>query len=305
MPYLHDCLLIQAQRIVALGKLLDLLRPQVVVTEYDRNFFASVLVQTANIRNIPTITMMHGVINPPYGYTPVLAKKVLCWGRRQLRQLIELGVEEQRVKVTGCHRLRRGVNVNVENVKRKLFSMPTEFVAILATNPGNTEEKERLVEIFCEGVVVSPGVSGVVRLHPSEKVADYSKFINKYPQIKFILNDVLTFEESLAISDVVVGSDSGFCTDALILGQLVVIVETFCVPLKNGRELIERAGCPSIKSSIELSEILKKVDNCPNYRKLLHARSHGYREEFCGAFGSEAVANVVGEIQAQAQMGKC
>ena len=78
-----------------------------VLTEAEHNNPWSCLILAARHRGIPTATMIHGVIYSSYGYTPLLSDMALCWGRDQVQQMIEQGVEPERLVITGCQRLAR------------------------------------------------------------------------------------------------------------------------------------------------------------------------------------------------------
>ena len=163
----------QSQRIMALQSLLHLLKPSVVVTEYDRNTFTSCLILSARSLGIPTITMMHGVINSPYGYTPVLADVVLCWGKRHRDQLVSFGVNPNRLMIVGCQRLQRQLTAN-RIVGSKLGLSADKRVVIYASNPLADEDRRFLARTFCRALTKMEDVQGCVRLHPSERPKEYS-----------------------------------------------------------------------------------------------------------------------------------
>ena len=103
----------------------------------DRNKHSSTLILAANARKIPTVTLVHGVINPPYGYAPLLAKYIFCWGKIQRDQLVSMNVNPERIKIVGYHRQSKHPDskINKEEIKKKLNIQINRHVVVLATNP--------------------------------------------------------------------------------------------------------------------------------------------------------------------------
>jgi glycosyltransferase involved in cell wall biosynthesis len=163
--------------------------------------------------------------------------------------------------------------------------------------------RRRLARIFCEGLIATNQISGVVRLHPSEKLDFYAPEIAEFPSIRFMANGGWTLDEALAAADVVVCHNSGLGNDALIKGKLVVVVELAPLPLGNGQELVERAGCPIALSKDELSGLLIRIFSDRFFRKELMDCAEKYVSDFCVAFGEDAVKNIY-DIATSIQMHK-
>ena len=119
-PRLEDTMIVNSQLVMAYHRLLEMTRPLAVVTEYDREQHASCLVLAAKARGVPTATMMHGVVNLPYGgFVPLLADRAFCWGEEQREQMTALGTHPDRLVITGCHRLTRGLPLTQNRCQRK------------------------------------------------------------------------------------------------------------------------------------------------------------------------------------------
>ena len=240
--------------------------------------------------------MMHGVIYSTYGYTPLLSEVALCWGGDQVQQMIELGVEPDRLLITGCQRLAKETRVASADIRDRL-GLPAETpIVMLATGPMSKEERRRLVFAFGDAFPDATRACPVVRLHASEKLADFTAEISRYPQVRFLENQKWSVEEAMAACDAVVIHNSGLGNDALVFSRLVVLLDVLATPLSNGRVLAEKAGSPVARSPAELREIVDRILADGEYRHDLQARAEAYVHGFCAAFGRDAARNVAAEV---------
>ncbi len=297
MPHFEDALIIQSQRMMASEELLDRLKPSAVLTDFDLNLRSSCLVLAAKSRGIPTMTMMHGVVNSHHCLmTPVIADSILCWGRRHRDQLIGLGVEPARLRIVGCQRLSRRLSVTPQAARTKVGLPADKPVVLLVTNPILPGHKRKLARVFCEGLMGCDQMSAAVRLHPSEKLDEYAREINAFPRVKFLPNEAWTLDEALAAADVVVCHNSGFGNDALIKGKPAVVLDVIEIPLSNGRDLVDNARCPCVRSVQELAQVVTSILRDPDVRRRLKASAERYVKGFCAAFGEDAAKNVAAEV---------
>jgi hypothetical protein len=280
-----------------LKKLVALVKPRVVLTMYDRNTLSACLVLVARSMGIPTLTLVHGVMNRGSGYTPLLADKALCWGELQRDQFLRLGVPPERLIVTGCPWLTRTLSVDARSARKKVGLDLDRPLALLATNPIHLDLKLKMAKTFCEAVSQVPGVLGAVRVHPSEKIREYDEFASTHPGVVFLENHAWSVDEAVAAADLVVGHDSGFCSDALLKGRPVVILDCLGIPLGNGRELIEEAGMPCARSAAQLAERLHQLREDGGDRGALPDRTLRYLSRFLLAGGAEAAANVARAVE--------
>ncbi|MBL0225448.1 MAG: hypothetical protein IPQ16_07685 [Geobacteraceae bacterium] len=94
LSFIMDNLQLQTQRILSSKLFIDQVRPKAIVTEYDRHVYASCLILAAKEKNIPTLTMIHGALEPypAYGFSPLLADIACCWGERHKTIMMEYGI---------------------------------------------------------------------------------------------------------------------------------------------------------------------------------------------------------------------
>ena len=294
--FLMNAILVQSQRIFAYGGLLDAIRPAAVLTDYDRHIRHSCLILAAKARRIPTMTQIHGVINPPYGYVPLLADLAFCWGEQHRDQMMALGTKPDQLVITGCPRLNPGLDAEKCSSREKAGLSPTTPVVMLATNPPSPETRGLLVSAFCRAIQMTEGISGLVRLHPSETIQSYSAEAATFPDIRFSENEKMTVDEALAASDVVVCRDSGFGNDAIYKGKLTIVMDMDDRPVGNGATLVEKAGCPYVRTSEELSTVLKRLFSDSEFHAELRKRAEEYAPYYCFDFGARAANRIAEEV---------
>ena len=278
------------------SEFLEKVQPRFVMADYEHLHPWSSLVLVAGQRGIPTLNLMHGEIYSAYAWLPMLSDVIACWGESQKRQLIGFGLNAERIRVCGCPRLDRSINVDVGAVHSRLCVDATKPVVLLATNPILWEYREKQVTVFAEALKDVGTVQGLVRLHPSERLEEYSGLSARFPWIKFYDAQSWTLEESMAVSRVVVNHDSGLGDDALVYGRPVIELDVLPIGLTNGRKLVERAGCPLAKDAEGLRMAI--VDLCMNedsYRRHLGLAEPFIKDLFF-AYGDEAGANTARAI---------
>lgn len=292
-------LMVASQRVMGCLAFLDTHRPSAILTEYDRNSRWSCLVLAARRLGIPTLTLVHGVIEPDaFGFSPVLADRILCWGELDRAKLVEAGEAPSRVVVAGCPRLNRDLPGPSPDARRRLGIDGDGPVAMLATSPESV--RFELAGAFCTAMEQLPGMSGVVRLHPSEDLADYQAMASRHPGVSFVENRRVAVDEALAATDVVVVRGSGFGSDALVKRRPVVVLNPDPEPKGHDLELIELAGCPHARDAGELADILRRLAEDPGYRAEREAAAERFVARFCAAFGDESAYLTAATVRAAA-----
>lgn len=297
--FLLASLQVQTQRIMAAKEFFDRALPRIIVTEYDRNSSASCLVIATALKNITSITMIHGaaIVPPPrYGFVPVLADYVCCWGTRHKDNFIEHGVEETRLIVTGCQALKSSVEVDRNLVCSKIGFPEDTNLAMLVTSPIFSSEKLIYAQKFCQAMSMLSICRAIVRLHPAESLSEYAGLISQYPHILFLNNETLSKDEALSLADIVVVHESSFGVDALLSGSIVVVLDALeaqsFTQLMIGKELIEKAGCPSPKTPIQLSAVIQDIFSDAEFRNILNRRALEYGQDYIECCDFESVKKV-------------
>lgn len=292
--FIMQNLQIETQRFMAAQLFLQGAKPKAIVTEYDRNSHASCLALAASQRGVPVISMIHGIYEPnqPFGCVPILSDYVCCWGERHKKLLTEMGANKDQLIVTGCQAISRDLEMKQDKARSIMGLDLIQPVVLLATNPIRLEDRLKYTLEFCIAMSKLPEMSAIVRLHPAESIAEYQELVGMFPQVIFLSNSTISRDESLAAADLVVIHESSFGIDALLKGKLVVILDVLAIPLKIGRELIELAGCPGVKSSGELESLIRKIIVDDDWKKELHEKAEQYALQYCDSYGQDAVNNV-------------
>lgn len=296
LPSLDNALVVQTQRIVAYHEMLDALTPLAIVTEFDRSHLFSGLVLSAKSRQIPTMTMMHGVINPPYGYVPLLADIAFCWGQESFDQMVAMGTDSSRLVIAGCQRVTPALQADRETARAKFNVTDTRPLVLLASSMVSPIERKRFVRYFCDAFSGKQHIAAAVRLHPSENLQFYAEEIRHFPSIIFTEARSMSQDEALAAADIIVNRASGFGNEAILKGKPVVVFDVIDAPLGNASTLIEYAGCPHVKSGDQLSEIVEQIISDYSFQKNLLRQGQKFIKYQFSAFGEAATENIVNKI---------
>lgn len=286
-------MLVNSQYVAGCLALLSHWKPSIIVTEYDRNTYWSCLVLAAKALGIPTVTLVHGVMNEnAVGYTPVLADRILCWGRLQKDTLIGEGENPAKILEAGCPRLTRELPLSTGQAREKIGLDLKKDTIMLATSPIDTEILQKTVSAFCNAAEKAGNWNAFVRLHPSEKLASYSAVAKKHPSVSFYENTAFSLNDALAAADIVVVRDSGVGSDALVKGKLAVVLSVDGPPQGHGAELVQKAGCLLVSSSDELFYAIKQLLSDEKLSLDAHAAAERYVNDFCAAYGRDSAAKI-------------
>jgi hypothetical protein len=222
---------------------------------------------------------------------------MFCWGELHRRAMIAAGQDAAKLTIGGCPRLSRELLAEPGDVRRRLSIEPSHRVAMLGTSPVPPAQRRLLAEWFCDAVYQTNGVSGIVRLHPSERLEFYAEIAGEYPKVTFMDNGQFSLDESLAAADVVVVQSSGIGSDALVKRRLVVVVEIPDAPLGHGRDLVEQAGCPQVANAGALAAALRGLLFDEEVRRRHFAAAERFIEGFCAYFGRESAERIADCIQ--------
>jgi hypothetical protein len=272
-------------------------RPTVVLTEYDRNDHWATLILVARSLGIPTLTMVHGVMGEKaVGFTPVLADKILCWGEMQRRQLIDGGERRAEIVVAGCPRITRELPLSPAEARAKLGLPAEKPVVLLGTTPVSHRECIETAECFCAAMNGVESVSAIVRLHPSERLADYESVAKRYPNVHFGGNADATLDDALAAADIVVVTSSGFGGDALVKRRLAIVLALPNIVLGYGQDLIDQAGCPAATSPESLRKTVQQLLSAGPERRRCEQSREAFVQDFVAYFGEESAKRIAEQV---------
>ena len=288
-----NILMVQTQYLEAFEQLLKTLQPKFILVEYDRHSWSSCLILAAKKLSIPTFTMMHGVVNNQSGYMPMLADYLFCWGEHQKRLLEEYGGNPERLIVTGATQLDTLIKISKQTVRKRLGITDNKKVVLLATNPVSPVHRHGMVQMFCQAIQEFEDIVGIVRLHPSEEIDFYAEYVKKYPKILFDKNDLISYEESFALADIVCIYNSAYGLDAALKGLPVMIINVADEYLGQAKDFIKHGDFPVANSTAELTEQLNSYLNNQDYRRRVNENIKIYARRYCKTFENKAAHNMI------------
>jgi hypothetical protein len=298
MERLSLIVLVNSQMAIGSLAFLERCRPVAIVTDYDRARLSSCLVLAARSLGIPTFSLQHGVLGQgTAAYVPVIADRMFCWGELHRQVMSEAGQDPAKLVIGGCPRLTRDLPAQSQEVRNRLKIDASRRIVMLGTSPISRDERLRITELFCAGMELLGNATGLVRLHPSEKLETYAETIRRHPTIHFLDNCRTTLDEALSAADVVAVQNSGLGGDALVKRRLAVVIDIPPSPLGHGKDLVERAGCPCVKTPQELADAVSRLLFDEQYRGQRLAAAERFVESFCACFGKESAERIAEMIQ--------
>ncbi len=104
-------------------------------------------------------------------------------------------------------------------------------------------------------------------------------------------------DESLAASDVVVVSASGFGSDALVKRRPVVVLHVDADLDGQNWDLVQLAGSPHCRTAEELTRALATMAHDQLYRRQKVAEAEDYVLRFCSHFGHDSVKQLADHVR--------
>ena len=270
------------------------MQPKVLVAEYDRGVAESIFCQVARLRKIPSFTLIHGLMkNARLNrdlWSPFMADKIIVWGNWMREFLINSGEEPERILVGGLPRLEAPSD---EDGKKALARL----------NMGNIDSQKPRILLFSSSLAfIKPAHQYFIELaqkrrdliffirpHPVENMQWYKEALAGKPV--FVQDPKeWSFSESVASSEIIVGTNSTSLIEAVVVGKKVVQIIT------EGEEDILDANFPMIQEAVSL-HLIQQVHNSSEFERSLDMLLSNdqvdktYQDEVCNLvqmFGDEA-----------------
>ncbi len=207
---------------------LEHISPSILITEHDRRSVDAIFCQVAGHRGIPSVTLEHGLQgNEAAGdiqWIPLIADYAIVWGEISKRYYVERSVPADRIHIGGYPRLNpisdddhRGAS---QFLQRHSIDIEQPIVVFLSSS---LWERKIAVRLFLESVQELSNIHWMIRPHPQENLEWYAQNI---PNVSEHIQDPSewTLTQSLASAEIVVGSGSSACLDALILVRPLILI---------------------------------------------------------------------------------
>ena len=229
----------QRREIDAFSQFFDRQAIRLIVTDEDVCPFNKLLVQVARTRGIPSVVLQNGAMGQPKGFTPLSANFIFCWGENDKRRLLEWGVPEARIRVTGCSRydpfFARKQSWSRSEGKARLSKPVVLFVGSpyhesyrpdFVRTHINRESHFRTIAVLGELMDAYPRFQFVYKFHPRDLHAEatqvYLRRQEKEGRISFEQKGPL--EPLLFSAEYVLAQWSTACIEAILLEKPLLIV---------------------------------------------------------------------------------
>ena len=204
----------------------------VVATTSPRFEYAAIL--AGNILNIQTIQILDLF---DHIYPLPAAKHLVVMNESVKKGLINQGLINNKYHILGQPAIENTVNsvskiniqkslkkLNVNNENRFLFLATQRLISVNKENEVlkfmNYELTYDVLFPILEKISDIYNLNTIIRLHPNENIKDYEKYFDRFKFLKYT-NDILSLEECLAISDIVLVESSTVALEAIACNKKV------------------------------------------------------------------------------------
>lgn len=209
---------------------------KLIIVDFDRSKFAP-LVLSGKCTDKFTVTLQHGVINPPYGYVPVLADKIFVWGELWKKLLVNLGTDPSKIDIVGS------ILVDRMNLQKKIDTKNLRTIGIGPNPIGQLQNSELWLPII--NLINEIGYNVIVKLHPSmEPISDPRSIFGENCTIS--LSSEIKNSEFFDKIDLLLISTSGLGYEAIEYGVPVMVVREGETSLGNDYIMVHYGKFPSL-----------------------------------------------------------
>jgi len=260
---------------------------KIVVVDFDRDFLTSSIILAAKKNHIKTVTLVHGVLNPPFAYTPIIADEIWCWGAYQKEQLISYKVASKRIKIVG--------NPIVKKDKSKSPRKPIKTIGF-GLNPMPNEENVKFLNNVLS-VIEDNKINLIIKLHPA---MDKEFWVNRFytKSITIYNSKEITNKAFFKEIDLLIIGNSGLGFEAVASNIPIWVYRVSPDKTGNDGVMIEDGGAPDISKNNIITKELEALLTVPNYLINLHKIQKEFIEEkLYHAIGDDASKNIINEIK--------
>ena len=280
---LLQVILLQSLRYEIAHQRLKQLRPQQLVVDLDRGYFQAPLVLAGNHLGVETITMVHGIIFPPYLYVPVIARTVFCWGRFHEQFFRPYNDPSVQYVITGNPAFRDASDTPEKSGSAAVTSRlqhPRQRVVTCVSQNFSDQAQYAMISSFCRCVAeLGDDWLGVVKAHPADKTEQLHALLRDYPGV-VLLDKSVSLEEVMQVTDLFMVVNSNVAFDAVLAGKPVFFWHIDEERSGLAGIFSAEAGAVMVKNETELTGLLRRCSDKGIDREI-HA---GSLASFAGAF---------------------
>lgn len=265
-------------------------RPAIIVVDFDRDNRNAPMILAAKKNTINTVTLVHGVINPPYGYWPLTANEIWCWGTFQKSQLMAHGISEKQIKVVGSPIVQKISKSLEEKQKSEIKTIG------IGLNPMGDEYNHQLLSYLFENDD-HIHFNWVVKLHPSMVKSKWMIDLEK-ENVSIHESDMLSIKDFFDAIDILVVGNSGIGYEAVVNEIPIWVYSPEKEGLGHDKVMIENGNCPDITDLENLRHHLYGLAYDSEYlASLLEKEKSFVLGEFYSCIEKEASNKIIKAIE--------
>lgn len=273
----------------------------------DVSFFERIAVQIAKEQGVPTVHIQHGLIAHST-FANSIADKICVWGEGFKERLVELGIEPQKIAVTGRTNINDDLIVKSEQSKMKakwkipangeVLTWVTAPVTKISFNLSHALLCEEIMENIASVLENQLNLFLIIKVHPLDK---FRYFIPHIKGLKASIRKRIKIVKDVPLESILE------ITDALLLVQSTGLVEAIkkSIPTVKVAWVDVDGDIPFAKRNVFL-EASKDVDLFMQFSKLFtdrgfYQQAKQVQKRYCSDFlsynGTQALDRVIDVIE--------
>jgi hypothetical protein len=271
--------------------------PTALVLDEDATPLKRIAAALARRHGARSAVIQHGAPCGPFGFVPLAADQICCWGESARRQLMRWGVPDSRIRVTGWPGIRRQL-LSLEPRTRRLESQAKRFLLLAGVPPRDerpdgvefhltTENHAAMFDMVVAVLGQIAGARLTVKLHPRAKgLGSALRSLAANSPVRTVQSSELT--ELFSETDCVLSCASTAGIEAAIAGAPVIQL----LPTGSGNVLPadEWGFIGSARTAEELATLIP-VALAPGWRREPEAASR-----ILADYGRRAAARVADDL---------
>jgi Capsule polysaccharide biosynthesis protein len=208
-----------------LHNLINEVNPKLIILGTDCHRLSRHLVIISKKYNIKSLVIQHGATNGKYGFAPLFANKIAVWGNISKKILIDWGIPEENIIITGNPRFGKIKSYRQKDCCKSKYAEKLKI--LVALSPYEKDVTVEILTLVFEAVKNIKDITLIVKPHPSEKnIYYYEEIIKRHNYIDVILDEKSSTNYLLADSDVVVSAQSTIGIEALLFGKTLIEIDS-------------------------------------------------------------------------------
>jgi len=282
---------IAAAYVELFSNVIEIERPDIVVTVDELSRFGRALVKVANSHGVKTMVVQHGALLDHPLFSNIIAEKFAAFGAQTKNLLVKRGTNAEQVIIVG--QAEETPKERPEKIRAKIcaaLNLNSKKPIITFASQGRGEESVNYqsLKVFYNAAKSFPELQFVTKLHPDESEKLHAEFVRKLDLCNVTIIKDIKIKELLLASDIVVNIYSTVGMEALSLGKPLISL-TASMPesyFPQGKGAYRCKNADSVK---------KAINNCITSKiseKTIKATGKYYIQET----GEKACSNVAKAI---------